>query len=164
MLNDTVERVRWKRLICNNYATPKSKFILWMVLHNRLPTVDRIRRWGVNCEARCSLCRNEEETIQHLFFSCAYAAGIWRDICRLMNFTDAGGIYQDVISSVCSQARKKKGKLFVMFFTECVYAIWRQRNNKIFKGNYKDANVVLRDIFFTVANRSNDVERSKLLM
>ncbi|XP_010690714.1 uncharacterized protein LOC104904215 [Beta vulgaris subsp. vulgaris] len=159
-----MERVRWKRLICNNYATPKSKFIIWMVLHNRLPTVDRIRRWGINCDARCSLCRSEEESLQHLFFSCDNASAIWREICRLMRFDDSGGLYQDVISSACSQARKKKGKLFVMFFTKSVHAIWRQRNSQIFRESCKDTNVVLRDIFFKVATRCTDVERRRLLM
>lgn len=133
-MNENVERVRWKRLICNNYATPKSKFILWMMLHKRLPTVDRIRRWGVHCDTRCSLCRTDEESIQHLFFSCTYTAGIWSKICSIMNFPDSGGSHQDVISSVCGQARKKKGKLIVMLYTECVYAIWRQRNKRIFTG------------------------------
>ena len=107
-LNDSVERVSWKRLICNNHATPRSKFILWMMLHKRLPTVDRVRKWGVNCDIKCSLCKNEDETIQHLFFSCAYAAGIRSQICRLMNIADSRGSHQEVISRMCSQARKKK--------------------------------------------------------
>lgn len=75
---------------------------------------------------------------------------------------DSGGSHQDVISSVCAQARKKKGKLIVMLFTECVYAIWRQRNNKIFTGDCKDGNVVLREILFTVAANCNAVDRKKI--
>lgn len=42
LLLGDVERVRWKLLICNNQAAPKSRFILWLAMHNRLSTVDRL--------------------------------------------------------------------------------------------------------------------------
>ena len=126
--------------------------------------MDRVRKWGVNCDVKCSLCKNEDESIQHLFFSCTYAAGIWSQICRLVNIANAGVSHQEVISRMCTHARKKKGKLNVMLFTECVYAIWRQRNSQIFTGHCKDVTVVFRDIVFTVASRCKDIERSELML
>ncbi|XP_010687483.2 uncharacterized protein LOC104901590 [Beta vulgaris subsp. vulgaris] len=42
LLQESFARLSWKRLICNNKATPKSKFILWMALLNRLATTDSI--------------------------------------------------------------------------------------------------------------------------
>ena len=41
-----IEKKDWKRLICNNQASPRSKFILWLALNNRLATVDRLRILG----------------------------------------------------------------------------------------------------------------------
>lgn len=76
-----VERVRWKRLICNNYATPKSKIIMWISLHNRLSTVDMINYCGINGDTSYNLCMTDVESVQHLFFSCEYAAEISKSIC-----------------------------------------------------------------------------------
>lgn len=53
LLSGDCERVRWKRLISNNQAALKSRFILWLALHNRLATVDRLSIWGVECDTNC---------------------------------------------------------------------------------------------------------------
>lgn len=55
--------------------TPKYAFLLWLAIHNRLSTGDRI--WDPGVRADCVLCTAQEETINHLFFSCTFAAQIW---------------------------------------------------------------------------------------
>lgn len=112
-----VERVRWKRLICNNYATPKSKIIMWISFHNRLSTVEMINCCGINGDTSYSLCMTDVESVQHLFFSCEYADEISKSICMQMNFDETGCNFQEAVSKACNQARKNSGRLFVMLFT-----------------------------------------------
>ncbi|XP_019237628.1 PREDICTED: uncharacterized protein LOC109217809 [Nicotiana attenuata] len=38
-------RVEWKTLMFNNAARPKAKFIMWLMMHGRLMTSDRIANW-----------------------------------------------------------------------------------------------------------------------
>lgn len=76
MLQGENQRVNWKRLMCNNQATPKSKFILWLALHNRLATADRLSTWNVPRRTICSLCDCANENTQHLFFACTYAVAM----------------------------------------------------------------------------------------
>ncbi|XP_010544332.1 PREDICTED: uncharacterized protein LOC104816978 isoform X2 [Tarenaya hassleriana] len=47
------------------------------VMLSRLPTKDRLHRWGVTPEALCVLCEATEETHQHLFFECRFSAQVW---------------------------------------------------------------------------------------
>lgn len=42
MLQGPIQKVDWRRLIYNNKANPKSKFVLWLTIHNRLAIVNRI--------------------------------------------------------------------------------------------------------------------------
>lgn len=59
--------VGWKRLIYDCKASPRSIFILWLALHKRLATVDRLCRWGIVVSPVCALCNFADESIQHLF-------------------------------------------------------------------------------------------------
>lgn len=60
-------RVPWRRLINDNKASPKSKFILWMAVKNRLSTTDRLTQWNVPCNRTCCLCTKDNESVEHLF-------------------------------------------------------------------------------------------------
>ena len=49
-------KASWAKLIWSNSNIPRRSFILWLALHNRLPTRDRLSKWAV-CETDvCVLC------------------------------------------------------------------------------------------------------------
>lgn len=37
----------WRKIICNNTASPSSLFICWLALSDRLATKDRMLKWGL---------------------------------------------------------------------------------------------------------------------
>lgn len=41
------EPVQWWKLIRSNKATPKGVFVVWLICHQQLLTMDRIARWRV---------------------------------------------------------------------------------------------------------------------
>lgn len=61
------EKVSWRRITCNNSASPRSIFITWLALLNRLYTKDRMLLWHLPCSPDCSLCGQEDESVAHLF-------------------------------------------------------------------------------------------------
>ena len=80
------EKVAWHKLIWTSFVVPKHCLIAWMAILNRLPTKDRLRNWGYGLEGVCSLCKQENETRDHLFFECSYSKNIWQQVlglCRL---------------------------------------------------------------------------------
>ncbi|XP_010690622.1 uncharacterized protein LOC104904129 [Beta vulgaris subsp. vulgaris] len=159
------EKMEWSRLICNNKASPKSKFTLWMALQNRLPTADRLSKWNIPCSIRCKLCEAEDESIQHLFVTCDYATTIWKAIHSKMHWE-----YQ--ACSFCEEVRKARikargqscqARLYVRLFTEAVYAIWLQRNNKVFNDAVVPATELVKEIVFRTAYICPEKERTMLV-
>ncbi|KAK4721508.1 hypothetical protein R3W88_011741 [Solanum pinnatisectum] len=69
-------KVPWRRLTCINQGNSKWIFILYLTIHRRLYTMDRLDKWGIHTDQVCALCKQELETHQHLFFSCTMAARI----------------------------------------------------------------------------------------
>jgi hypothetical protein len=45
--------VEWWSLVWFHYAIPKQAFLLWLTLHNRLTTGDRLLSWGFNGDTQC---------------------------------------------------------------------------------------------------------------
>ncbi|XP_056691942.1 uncharacterized protein [Spinacia oleracea] len=66
-----------------------------------------------------------------------------------------------------SRAAKRTGdrfKLLLMFFAECLYGIWLQRNAKISTQSCRSPHDLLRDIKYRVACRATDQQKSIILI
>ncbi|KAK4707482.1 hypothetical protein R3W88_032974 [Solanum pinnatisectum] len=77
VLKEEYNKVPWRRLTCNNLGSPKWVFALYVAIHRRLYTKDRLSNWGIIGDDVCALCKTEVETHQHLFFSQNFSKQIW---------------------------------------------------------------------------------------
>lgn len=67
----------WSKTIWFKEQILRNSFISWLVMLRRLPTRDRLRRWGMNVPELCVLCNYGVETHHHLFFECDYSTAVW---------------------------------------------------------------------------------------
>lgn len=71
-------KCHWKRITIDSKVLPRHQFILWLAMHRKPATVDRLRKWGLSIASNCVLCRKDtEETMKHLFFACDYYRNMW---------------------------------------------------------------------------------------
>jgi hypothetical protein len=63
--------------VWSTWAPPKCQFFLWLVLHNKCWTADRLARKGLPHPSTCPLCDQEGESIHHLLVSCVLARQFW---------------------------------------------------------------------------------------
>jgi len=61
---------------------PKVKFFAWLALHGRIWTSDRRRRHGLQDDASCALCDQEDETADHLLLGCVFTREVWHRLLR----------------------------------------------------------------------------------
>lgn len=55
----------------------KASFLIWLVLLDKVLTVDKLQARGWHLVNRCSLCLSNEETASHLFLHCEVAHKVW---------------------------------------------------------------------------------------
>jgi hypothetical protein len=55
------------------WALAKCQVFVWLVVHKKCWTVDRLAKRGMNDPENCPLCNQEEENIDHLLVSCVFA-------------------------------------------------------------------------------------------
>lgn len=158
-------KVPWRRVMCNNRATHKSLFITQLALWNRLPTRDRLLTWKVTTTDSCPLCTIKKESASHLFFQCDYSAAVWNEIIHNLQFCRRATTFDQELVLVL-KATKRPGdrhKLLLMYFAECIYSIWLQRNEMVFNQNCRSPSGILLEIKFRVSCRATDSQKLLLM-
>lgn len=59
----------WRK-IWDIHVPPKIKTFCWQLASSFLPTCDALRMKNVHCSVVCHMCREEEESANHLFAQC----------------------------------------------------------------------------------------------
>ncbi|GAA0161567.1 hypothetical protein LIER_39257 [Lithospermum erythrorhizon] len=65
-------------------CVPRHSFCCWVLCHKKLPTRDRLLKWGVVTSSSCIFCEGNE-TIDHLFFGCAFSGAIRSKLLMYMD-------------------------------------------------------------------------------
>ncbi|XP_056690291.1 uncharacterized protein [Spinacia oleracea] len=149
-------KITWRRLLCNNLDSPKSLFILWLVVQGRLPTKDRLQHWGISTDGMCILCGTELETLQHLFFQCSYSGQVCGSkFCSYLRFRALilVLIRRFSLLSKCVRGLLGSVKVFTVVFAEVVYGLWIQRNQRVFAGHNQATDQIVKATIFRVACR-----------
>ncbi|XP_058766374.1 uncharacterized protein LOC131639972 [Vicia villosa] len=141
------ERINWSPLMCSNPARPRATLCLWMQCHGRLPTKDRMLRFGFIQDNVCSMCRQDVETKEHVFFECRFPRSIWCTILDWISIKHTPLIWIDELRWVIDNSNKKgwRAKNLKLAFAEVVYGIWSHRNNLIFGTNSTATLQTIRD-------------------
>lgn len=130
LMQGVFPKVSWRKLICNNQASPKSLFIAWLLVQQRLSTADVLRKWGINCDLMCVLCKAADESHTHLFFDCVFSAQVWSAVLAQLQMTrPIQSLSEEIhIAAKFSGSKQIKLRLVALCFVFSVYALWIERN------------------------------------
>ena len=112
---------------------PRIKFFSWLLLSGRLNTRNMLRRrqFNISNTFDCSMCAaNREETVEHLFFGCAFSQSCW----NCLNFPISYTSNENRLHLLSHSREKWKKKLFMDVFAIASWNIWKERNNLDFNG------------------------------
>ncbi|KAF6158392.1 hypothetical protein GIB67_022472 [Kingdonia uniflora] len=142
----------YAQLIWFNGCIPSHSFITWNIFKGALKTQTKLKRWGLVAQSVCLFCWAEEETENHIFFTCCYAKWIWEQLLQKLGFNRSTLNYNEEIQWVLSQIpgyslKSILQKLCVNCF---IYHIWRERNNRVFNNVQTKAPSLLKNILSDV--------------
>ncbi|XP_004253221.2 uncharacterized protein [Solanum lycopersicum] len=136
-------RSAWTCLMFNNAARPKAFFTVWIMMNQKLATVDRFAPWGVDRLAQwavavdktCVLCKNADENVEHLFMQCNFARKLWGRLLSWIEHQSTVPLIWEQFLQWCIQHGKGKSsaaQMFKIVLTEGIYGLWMERNSRIF--------------------------------
>ncbi|XP_039010132.1 uncharacterized protein LOC120138791 [Hibiscus syriacus] len=132
-LKDEARRLFWS-------ATNLVQFKAWMVILDRLPTRDRLVRFGVVTDDACGLCAAGQESRNHLFLDCSYAKEVWGTIL-LHVFRCWNDALRWLVSSL--KGKSLLVRILKLAWTGFVYFVWEERNRRIFRGVIRPAEEIV---------------------
>lgn len=111
------------------------------------------------------MCRQVTESIAHLYFQCHFSAQIWGKVLQLLQIDRRAACFSCELAWAMRYSKRCTGKhkVYLMFFIECIYAVWIQRNDLIFNQNGRNIEAIFKDICFKVASRCSIDHRNLLL-
>ncbi|CAL1405087.1 unnamed protein product [Linum trigynum] len=98
--------VQWWRLVWAKEINPKHGLILWLAIHRRLVTQDKLLAWGKNVSGCCLLCPGGVESRDHLLIYCSYSISVLKLGMKSLSPPDVGGWEATV--AWCAREWKKK--------------------------------------------------------
>lgn len=111
-------------------------------------------QWNVGIDTTCVLCCQNQESRDHLFFSCRYSSAVWYKLtCSLQgnNYTSQWGELVDYVST----ARAPKTHLFLVcyVFQATIYMLWRERDARKHGENPRSTATMYKTIDRVLRNR-----------
>ncbi|KAK4726871.1 hypothetical protein R3W88_031788 [Solanum pinnatisectum] len=161
LLKGEYNKVPWRRLTCNNLGSPKWVFALYVAIHRRLYTKDRLSKWGIIEDDVCALCKEEGETHQHLFFSCIFSKQIWHKMLKWQLITRGCEGWNEELEWAIGYAKRKSivADVYRMAIAATIYYIWQERNLRIFQQKERTTDMISRLITQEIHHRASMIPR-----
>ncbi|XP_015060281.1 uncharacterized protein LOC107006172 [Solanum pennellii] len=139
----------WTCLMFNNAARPKAYFTMWIMMNQRLVTVDRLAQWGIEVEKTCVLCKNDEETAENLFIQCSFARRLWgRLLSWIGKQTDVPMTWEHFVQwcILHGKGKRTEAQKFKTIPAEGIYGLWMERNSRIFEHKSRNEDQLVKEI------------------
>lgn len=128
----------WKRIWKAN-VPPKVKNLVWRAIRGGLPSMDTLKRCGMNIDTTCPRCGEEVYTITHMLLTCREAHILWRlSPLRLELHEWILGLKEWCESFAPSKSDTRDWELAMVF----LWQVWNSRNMWVFKKKKGDARLL----------------------
>lgn len=143
-------RNQYKRL-WKTWAPLKVKLFLWLAIWKRCWTADRLARRGLPHPARCVLCDQEEEDMQHLLIGCAFVRDIWFHVLQGVQMaqltpTPTERSFSDWWRKAVRRAGKECRKGLNTLIQLVVWSVWKHRNRCLFDNQQPRSQGLIQEI------------------
>jgi len=125
-------------LVWHKQVPLKVSILAWRLLRDRLPTKNNLFRRDIiqSAALMCVVGCGYEESASHLFLHCDSFGSIWQHIRNWLGVSgvetyNIGDHFIQFINYIGTST--KRHSLMQLMWLSCVWIIWTERNNKIFK-------------------------------
>ena len=154
------DEVPWVNMVWFSQCIPKHAFRLWLVMHRKLQTQDRIRARKIKGEMSmnlfsCPLCTTIHDSHRHLFFECSYSSDVWAAVGSKGDMYDGDNDIYNVVARLSSIGRSRSliNVIRRLLLGAVTYMLWNERNDRLFKNRKKSSSKLVDEIIEVVRLR-----------
>lgn len=121
--------------IWNLRAPPRYKIFAWLLIHRKILTAENLMKIGYHFPSICYMCRQNEESIHHMFNECTQARMLYEGVIRNQHH------HRDTIAMIHGRASKKERELILI----AQFTLWRERCCRIFRETNKTIAILVAE-------------------
>ncbi|KAF5477294.1 hypothetical protein F2P56_003944 [Juglans regia] len=131
----------WKK-IWKLDVTPGDKTFLWRACQEALPTQSNLFKKKVVSDPLCPICNREEESVQHVLWSCEAAKDVWSQCSKKLQKCSISSFSMITFFETLTEALNQEE---LQEFVITARRIWWRRNSFIFKKGFTHPNHIVRE-------------------
>ena len=114
----------WAAAIWKSCIPPSHSFILWRIMHGKMPTDENLRRRGCIIVSICSFCLGTDETSAHLFLHCSFATNLWLWLGGMLHITFNLVSFETLFSSIPLNCSSQMHDIYLAALVHTLHDIW----------------------------------------
>lgn len=126
-------QVPWCKLLWNSCIPPSKSFILWRIMHHKMPTDENLWIRGCVVVSVCSLCGRAAESTCHLFLDCCFARRLWHSFGSMINSNINLSSFHSVLSLATRGWSSQMHDVVIASIINILWGIWHCRNQVRFQ-------------------------------
>ncbi|XP_074315346.1 uncharacterized protein LOC141651538 [Silene latifolia] len=145
----------WYSVFFHQSIVPSHRVTSILAAQGKLATVDNLQLRGFQLVNRCSLCKQDLETHQHLFFRCSFSLAAWTALQQWQHLSVRNSdLIENMKWSYASSSQVGwAASWFRTTLAAAIYGIWMERNGRIFKHQECTVQTVVTRVKYIVAVR-----------
>lgn len=152
--------VSWAETIWFSRAIPRHSFHSWLVILDRIPTRDRLMQWGLQVDGHCLLCNTNQESRDHIYFSCNFGFDLWTLVTSRLQLTPHRN-WPDTIRQMTTLPPPTAQRTFTLLaWQSTVYWIWNERNARLHASSLRSADQLFKVIDSQLRNKIQSIRES----
>ncbi|KAK9161295.1 hypothetical protein Syun_007636 [Stephania yunnanensis] len=125
-------------LIWKSVTSMKVRVFVWMAWLGKINTTDVLQRRLPHITllpSRCCLCFSHMESIDHLFLTCSFSCRLWEELSREIGieWQNPQSLRTWMEQAAAISCDNKRNLLFKAGLLALLWALWGERNQRIFK-------------------------------
>ncbi|XP_074266105.1 uncharacterized protein LOC141588570 [Silene latifolia] len=148
-------QLTWARALHSQHISPSHSFITSLVVQRKLATIESLISKGLYILNRCILCKQENESHQHLFFCCSYSIEVWHAVLQWIGMDARSNHYEQELLWIAHKNHRRhwQAQWYISCIAATVFYIWQERNSRIFRGVEHSPSHILNQLQLTVSSR-----------
>ncbi|XP_031398485.1 uncharacterized protein LOC116209061 [Punica granatum] len=128
------QKVKWRKAVWFAGHLPRSSFVAWLAVRNRLTTRDRMVKWKITLAAEeCELCSSHLETGDYLSVTCPVTRGIWKSLLARVGLQRSSPDWDSGLRCISALKGRSLGTVCLkLLWIHYIYCVWKEHNNRIF--------------------------------
>jgi exonuclease III len=129
-------------------APPRVAFFMWTVAWGRILTCDNLKKKGIVMVGWCCMCRNADETVDHLMLHCQFARQLWTFIFKSVGISWVlPSQVSELLFGWWNWFGKRSSGVWNLIPSCLMWTIWRERNNRIFEDQENSVAKIIEAFF-----------------